>query len=397
MRISELKAREDFLGILVQTLEQSWSVALGRPVRVTAAPASGQLWVVNPVLSAIHTRGVSRRARSFMADAFRYTPVQWRIAFQFALGTTAASTLGSRLLSRPLFTVAPEVPGATDLVIVPGNQRVRVFDFQRGVTRVLLKAGFDCASLTREVELRENASRETLFVPITGSDVAAGWFEEPIIDGWTLPRCPPWKDRTGYGRTALLLLRNWLEMSARDIDAGEYASGLLERLADASERAPLTEQSVVRESLLRLAATAGGMGRVAVAVGHGDFQPGNIMVEKRHGRVRLIDWEYSGVRSIHYDGLVYGLCARTTNWVDMLLQYVESGSLGHADLLLGGGRDSGWRRSVAALFVLEELVWQLDARRRMPSNARAHGAMALSPERLRRLASATGRGRVFGS
>jgi len=49
-------------------------------------------------------------------------------------------------------------------------------------------------------------------------------------------------------------------------------------------------------------------GQILTALTHGDFQPGNILVDG--DRVWLIDWEYSARRQVGYDALVYALCSR---------------------------------------------------------------------------------------
>src|SRR5690606_30205999 len=95
VRISELEAREDFSTILRTTLADGWSTTLGRPVEVSVrGRVSGQDWFVNPVFSAIHTRGVDPEVRHFLADSLKFTPKRARLPAQFLLGVGAATRAG---------------------------------------------------------------------------------------------------------------------------------------------------------------------------------------------------------------------------------------------------------------------------------------------------------------
>ncbi len=50
---------------------------------------------------------------------------------------------------------------------------------------------------------------------------------------------------------------------------------------------------------------------ITLAQSHGDFQPGNILVERATDRVLIVDWEYSEQRSYGYDFWVYDLAMRS--------------------------------------------------------------------------------------
>jgi hypothetical protein len=248
------------------------------------------------------------------------------------------------------------VPLADRLLIVPGNQRIRIFDFAQGTSRVLQKRGFSGETFAREIELR-GGGKEGPFVAIErhGED----WFEERLFDGYCLPRCPPWISRRHAEEHALALLGEWLATSATPVSAHAVIGTLVARI----ERGvtDLEQKFVGRgyDALLRLvnalAPRAQELGIVTTALGHGDFQPGNILVSRDSKTVRIIDWEHSAVRSSTYDYLVYGLQTRSPAGLASRLEKFMAGSVPRG--VEGLAFDKHRRTCSLALFLLEDLTW----------------------------------------
>ena len=218
MRTDELRGREDYETILAETLRRGWSLQYGCEFRVSVPVQQGeQLWFEQSLLSALYTRGVESRVRRYLADSFRYTTVSWRAPAQWMLGTLLSSSQALRWRARPALSVFPDVANSESLVVIPGNQRVRIVDFERGLCRVMLKAGFDARAIALEAAVRGPGSKGP-FVSLTAVDLENGWFEEPLIEGFNLARCPPWRDRERLMRRAHALrslvrqgraLRSW--------------------------------------------------------------------------------------------------------------------------------------------------------------------------------------------
>ena len=356
MELHEIRKQEPLEETLRATLEPGLRAMYGRPFDITLAPkADAQPWLVQPRLSAFFTKDASREVRKFMTDRFRFTPVTMRVPFQWAYGTALGSRPAIRR-SRPAFHVDPPLPGAGDVLVIPGSRRVRVFDFGSGKTRSLLKSGFRKDAIAAEVAVR---SEEGPFVPVTATDPRGDWFEEDIIPGYPLPRCPPWWDRSGIERTAIEILRDWHATHAEETDAAQYAGTLVDgaraALATIAEKHPQSLTAPDPGRLEELAATAARAGTVTVTTTHGDFQPGNIHVAFDGRRPVLIDWEYTGRRSAAYDLVTYGLKVRYSAGVGArLTRWLETGDTGPADPIEGAGTRTG-RAHIGALYVLEEL------------------------------------------
>jgi hypothetical protein len=376
MRISEMRAREDLDAIVRATLARDFSEQLGRPVTVTAE-GPGQRWLVQPLLSAFYTPQISGVARRHLRDDFRWTSVFNRMAAQFALGTALASAPGLRLSGRTGFFVDPPVRRAEHLLIMPGNRRVRVFDFDRRVCRVLLKDGFPTRVMETEVAVR-GGTREGPFPPITQVAPDLSWFEEPLVAGRVLPRLPPWTRAEPLKERALTALAAFTRASRREVSAAAHLDGVRSRVALAAAEvqtrygAAAAAPATFAAALADLAASAKTF---TISTTHGDFQPGNILVTAGDGKVLILDWEHSDTRIADYDALVLGLASRSA-------QHLAARVLAFVRGVIPAGlgpeaADLEWRRATAAAFLLEDLRFYLEESVEVPGSRPSAGLAAL--------------------
>lgn len=358
MHVTEMRRREAFSTVLAATLARGWSHEIGTAVEVRASGTLGQLWRERRPFGAFTVERPEAACRAFLRDSFRFTPVTWRLPAQWLLGTACATTVGLSLCAGETLTVDPPLAAGRSLVVLPGNMRVRIFDFSRGVVRVLGKEGFDSRGLDREVAVR-GCGASGPFPAIKRSDVRQGWFEEPIVDAVALPRCPPGWHRTALLMEALDALGQWSAPTRVDVEAGEWAAHVAGRLRDLTSQVAgrFSDAAIVPpdDVLARLVSAASTLGSVSTAVGHGDFQPGNVLVGKRDRSVTIIDWEHSARRYSMYDRMVAALGSRAPRGLARRVAQFVAGSTPTA--LAAVAVDRPFRIGMAALLVLEDLVW----------------------------------------
>jgi len=378
MRLSEIAAREDLWGVLIQTLQDGWRDQAGSSVTLNrTAVANSQAWSAQPLLSCVVVRPCSAEVRRFAADGFRYTPSRARTIGQWLIGTLLATNLGLRISAKPVFWVSPPLPSAENLLILPGNRRIRVFDFSTGRCRVFLKVGCDSQPMRAEVRVR-GGGRRGPFVPIVAWDSGWRWFDEEIVAGHSLPRCPPWWPRRRLERDAVGLMDSWLSASASDMAVVERVSNLnatmTKVIAGLGGRVGWAQAAQINEAMAVLARAACRISVTQLADSHGDFQPGNVMVENGTHRVLLADWEYSARRFRWYDPLVWGLRSRAPEGLEgRLRRFIADGTLlGSAHIAMPAvAVDREWRVAALALFLLEELLWALEDAMTIPRMALA--------------------------
>lgn len=358
----EIAEQEDLVSVLTATLSKGWTDQHGGTfdVAVGSKRGKGQEWFLQRTLTTLYNEDVSRAARRFMVDRFRFTPVTARVPLQWMLGTALGSPIGLSLSRRPVFRVRPPVPGAANLLIIPGSRRVRTFDLAEGLSRSFLKAGYPVDAISNEVAVRGRDGTGPFF-PVTDVGNDQTWFEEPIVDGFPLPRCPSWWPRRHYEAQALRALDEWSRLDAQDISARERAEGLLKRVSTGRQELLHRFQgvSLPNASLIQaIAEKAEQLGDIQLVQSHGDLQPGNIHVERRTRRVYLIDWEHTDRRSRSYDSLTYGLRARYPKGLGArMLQFIAGQPTGPTEVAFQQLSRSSHRGRVAAvaMFLLEEL------------------------------------------
>jgi hypothetical protein len=374
MRIAQLRQREDLDAVVIRTLAEGLTSLREESTSVTGVRGRGQEWFVQALLSAYFTRSPSPVVRRFLRDSFRFTPKWTRLPAQALLASLLSSPLGLRATSRHAFAISPPVEPRSHVLIVPGNQRVRLFDFSRGEVIVFLKAGFDPKSMERELEVRRKG-RGGPFPPVLTTAHQPLYFSEPILDGFALPRCPPWLNRRAVTRLAVEMLGDWLEPSYEVVATRDYLAALTLRieghLAELQKKFTFPV-AALRGWVRRLAEEASAFPEVPAAFTHGDFQAGNLFVARDARRVWLLDWEHAAQRFAWYDYLVFGLDSRATGGIGGRLADFLAGRRPVAGLP-ADQRAAEWRRMALALFLLEDLEWYLHESGLGPYSAPSRG------------------------
>lgn len=364
MRVSELEAREDHANIMVVTLTGAIEQHFGVPVSVSEEPTLGaQPWYLQRLLSVYFSGPLNRRVRRFLADSFRYTDVPWRAAAQWMFGTVLASKAGLALSAPPTFWVSPPVP-AEDFLVIPGNRRIRLLDFGSKTATAWLKAGYASKDLRNEIQVRRLGVAGP-FPTVFDVDVDGRWFKERLIDGRPLARYSSKATRRKKEVEALSALHEWLDaFRTETISADSYVRSLHDRVRrkvfDLTVRyggAPI----ITLDELAELREGAAKVGKLRLSRTHGDFQPGNILIEKSTENVFIIDWEYSSTRSFYYDYMVYGLMARSSaGLAERLSHFISSATLPGLPVGLATTPNLRPTKALAALFCLEDLDRVLD-------------------------------------
>lgn len=384
MNVAEMRRREDYDSVLESTLTTLLSRHLERPVTVRAAlpGVHGQVWRFHRLLGAYTVEDAAPVVRRWLRDNFRHTPVRRRRLAQWVLGTAAATPVGLRLDGSPALVVDPPVARARDLAIVPGNQRVRLFDFGAGRTRVELKTGFSPRTMLNEISVRRDDGPWPPLLAYDAEDPC--WLEEPLLDAWPLPRCPQWVDRAEAARTARASVNDWAAPQRRPVGAESWVSGKAAAIAEALGEIRARFEVDVSHwigRLDRLGAEAQALQGAQVSVGptHGDLQGGNVLVDRRTGQVTVIDWEHSRERWWAYDLFIEGLGARSARGLNKRLARFIDGRV-RIDMIGVLGDDVSWRRASLARFLLEDILFHVEEAISGPYKTLPDGLVTLDKE-----------------
>jgi hypothetical protein len=371
MRISLLLEREPFGRILEETLPDLLAAVTGRHHCVrwyTSARAARrlsqpgeQLWLCNPHMNAIFRPTVSRAALEPVRREFGRSTVAWRRAPQRAWVAAATRRPTAAWLAGARVGIAPALANADDLVLLGGNHRLRLLDRAAGVAHVIAKAGANRAFLEAEIALRAEAT-DLPIPPLRHVGASATWFTEAYVAGTPANRLPSGSRRAqalgaAHGALRRLALRTMRRLGLRD-----YVESTVARLAGELDAAPALagRRAEIERAARALAALATRRaGTIDTAQTHGDFQPGNVLVDAR--ALWLVDWEYTARRPSGFDALTYALAARFPDGLARRVRAAVLAEPGTTAPLLRGWPGVDWetragRRHALILYLLEELL-----------------------------------------
>lgn len=372
-RLGEVENTIEARERIIRTLDQCWSVRLTRlPAGPQAKSADGDHWVLNRMLGVCHRTDASPAVLQYLRESSRCGGRASRRVGQWVVGASLTSRPGLRVFGTPLFGAPDTLPDQRDLLVLLGNRRVRVFDFAAGTCRTQLKHGYGTEPMDREIAVRFSDHGQTsaavLFPPIESVGPDHTWFEEAIVDGWALPRVPSNLNSGELGERAVANLTAWLAATASPMSAhvrtGELTLAISGHLA-ALHALGEDWATMVQGWSKRLTTISSRLSSIDGAFAHGDFQPGNVLVERGTGRVLITDWEHSGRRWASYDILVWRLRSRWPKGLARRLVGALSPDWQPPGMYLP--RATHQRRAALSLFLLEDLEWRLAEARSRPS------------------------------
>ncbi len=332
------------------------------PAEALTPGAGGQPWCTPRLFGGVvlgASPGPSAPVRAFLRDGFRYTPFRHRRLPQWALGTLVAATpFWREPFALPVFSLRPGVQEAEHLLWLPLRRKVRLLDFASGRSLVALRPDAEAEGFVREVALR--ASGDGPWPPLWEHDARAGYYVEPLLDGFALSRAPASVDVRSLLRRAMEALRRWSESSTRPAEAADYTERLARHIESLSGRvAPsMSAEAVARfRTIVERLLPAAAKGPLRLAPAHGDLQLGNMLWDRVRRRIWILDWEHHGERQAGHDRLVLGLASRSGGGFTPRLLLFLSGSRRFP--FEPFERAPSARRAIAARFLLEELHFHL--------------------------------------
>ena len=380
MRISLLLEREPFPEILERTLGNFWSQAYGRPVCLkwhrsfsSRIPIDSgvQIWYVNGYLNSIFIPRANAPIFEPIRAEFSHSLAFWRRPLQKAYVHAALTWPASLFLSQASLNVRPVIPNAENILIIAGNQKIRLVDAARGESTAILKKGFRPYFFERELGSRSRAARLGLPVPeLMQVAEDRSWFTEERISGTPLNRLEDNSQAQLGTRLALGELQRFVEEYSLSVPVSDYADSLSDRinqqiknihLLDAGQEDNLliTARELHREATMSMSTESG---HIMLSTVHGDFQAANILFED--GRVWIVDWEYSDQRQSVYDLLTLFCSSRHPEGLAERLRRFEKNPA-----TLGPEIPENWpgldissaekRHRMISLFLLEELLLHL--------------------------------------
>lgn len=322
MRLDLLLKRENF----PQVFEKSFTKYLSDVFGVVAfvnwtdkSKSKGSLFA-NRKLNVIYSKNIDRIKLRSIVSEYAYHPNLLRHFLQKTYINLAMCSYFEWFFVNAKVEVELQVNSCvvdlSSLCIIPGNHSIRIIDLNASRCRVILKEGFDAKFIKNEINLREKYR----FLPIPkllNFDSKGFWYEEEQVSALPLNRVSSQDLKDKVLLSSQFFLLRLYEETLVKVNVGNYTELLYDSCDSLIKKLPNIYSKVnknrVRNILTLLRASLGELKAqdIKLVQSHGDFQPANILIDNIDQKLYLIDWEYSCMRSVYYDALVFATQSRS--------------------------------------------------------------------------------------
>ncbi len=248
---------------------------------------------------------------------------------------------------------------ARDLLIMPGNMRIKVFDYREQRILNLVKEGFPVTFVDTERMVRSQPIWDFV-LPMVDLRSTAYW--ETMITGVSIDRLHP-RERAGIEHKVQDILYEMQQKDREVVVARQYAGQLREGIARllqelSGQQMGNTQEGSTILDLTNVLENAISEDEVILSASHGDFQNGNIFCSEE-GRITVLDWETYGKRSLGYDILTYFYQFRyRRDFPGRIQQYLKAENWAEISTRYYGRATD--KRQILCIYFLEDLIWLLN-------------------------------------
>ncbi len=372
MRMTELIQREPFGELLVESLKRFldkeylcseilWDENNGN---ISEFKSSGyQIWYVNYYTNAIFTACCKKHILKPLINEFSKSTKWWKSIFQKLYVFASFSKTFSGTLKHAVIAIRPQLKDWQHILIIPGNHKVRVLDFNSNLCHSVMKKGYSTDKFSEEIQIRKKMEQHGLSIPaILKTDLNKMIITEEIIIGTPLNRLPAKKQHACLLQS-LEMITLMLQATKKEISIKKYLKQLRGQIQTALSSSTWNDSSVIQDVkylagfLFELVNPETDYS-IMFAQSHGDFQPANILCQ--NDRIWLIDWEYSAERQYGFDHLVYHLQSRAPhNLSKRLIKPLSRLQSHRSEDIFGKQLSEELYEKRIQLFLLEELLIRL--------------------------------------
>ena len=357
MRIQLLRKRENFLEIFQKSISRFFQEKYPHSNEVNIE------YIINDYLNIVYPSKINRKDLVDLVSEFKYHPKAYRRILQSAYTFLAIRWPLETITSSESILISMPVNAKERWVFIPGNHSIRVIDLDKNRCFVFLKSGFNNKFIESDANIRlEHAWLKAPEV----IQQKNGWYEERRVVGlpWNRLSSVDLKEKVIVGaQNQLSKLYQKTVVNAPMIGyVPQLCNNILSMLDASFSSLSDEEKDIISNFASEVELLFGNYSsdiNIDLVSTHGDFQPGNILCSKDD--FWIIDWEYSGQRSIFYDALVFDLECRFPSGLGARLNKKINELGGMSDYLKWTGQPLGSNKSYYfSVFFLEDLLLRMD-------------------------------------
>lgn len=324
MKLDLLLEREPFEEIFVTTLSKYLNEHFGWTGEIQWNPdvKEQKHFLVNRKLNLIYPDFFTTSELRTLASEYRHNHNLFRRLLQSFYVNYSVSFLLRKFSSSAFLSISPFPKEASHWCILPGNRTIRIVDIVHNHCIVLHKKGFEKKKFNQTISIR----KKIVDMPgprLLDSNTQQGWYTEERIYGTPINRIGKSEYKVDCLIAAKSALLSLYQNTARIELLSVWCQQKVEQINNYANKLPSVYNKMIKvqiKSLLEYyvdqlnSLTADNEKcTLKLALSHGDFQPANILVPKfeKGSSVYLIDWEFSYIRCVWYDALVFDLNSRS--------------------------------------------------------------------------------------
>lgn len=369
MPYSDFIEREDVYNILADTLEYYFECSVNINEKGTLIHnGEKDMYLCFPKINAIIPNRFNCELEQYIRRDNRITDgIVKRIAMMMYL--YCVFKYPRAFMDRSI-NIQPIPIGYKDILIYPGNKKIKIMHFDNKVIDNILKSGFKNEWFRRELEIRENPKWDFI-LPLTL--IKDGVYREDMIIGYGYPRL----DRKSK-LSLVPYIRECIEemQSSGEIERiGEYVIQLIAEFEigtnSIANRIPADEIEGLRDFIKSLSSLVDNRhGTLRLVFSHGDLQGGNIILQNDTEKLWILDWETWRTRSEYYDKMLFFYNMRNSNRMpdNIKRMFNDKGKM-----LSLSSKAPSLLKDIVIIFLMEDILWQINETETLPEQAISNG------------------------
>ncbi len=312
MKISLLIQREPFDKIFEDTLASFLSEQYNARYKVKwhhgkqeIEHKNNQIWYCNPLINSIFIKGASSHIFDSIIGEYVFNPIKpWKNFFQKTFFNLSTSKYFAKSFAKNFVEISPSINNAKNILIIGGNNKIRLIDYKNKLVYVILKSGFNKKFIEREILIREKYK----YMPIPKYQIVnheKNWYSEEYICGTGVDRISKQLRKTALNEV-IFFMNKMIKDSIVELPLSKYLNEITLRIKNNLKNISFSNPYTSKEITSIINQLSGSLynsnKKILLCQSHGDFQEGNIIFDGEKNWI--LDWEYSRTRQVCYDLLV---------------------------------------------------------------------------------------------
>lgn len=321
MKLAQLINREDFSSIFVKTIEKflihnyGWNGSVKWIHRNKSK--SDNSFFINERLNLIYHKEFDTLTLRKLSKEYSYhTTFIKKIIHKTYIRLSFEKFLRN-FTSKYIVEIDPLPENFKKVVILGGNHTIRLIDYNNYESIVLGKCGFKNNYIQSLVSVRTQYKN----IPgpaLINHSIEGQWYIEDIISGLPLNRIDKFSKeyKVTLNEAREFMIGLYLASEKR-VSLDAWLSDRYEKITYGLKNLPSCYSDIIKKEITTSVSKLlrNNLFKniyISIAQTHGDFQNANILspIDSDSSHAYIIDWEYTDVRPIFYDALVYELDSR---------------------------------------------------------------------------------------